>query len=160
MEKSPLELVCGECPFARSHVPCHTWGQGEPVPSMCQGEEQRGSAFPVPGGHGGPALLQRGLLPGRNAQRVPEVQEHEGGQEWDGDKQDTQASRPVRPQGCSPLLPHLKGLGVLGIHQQLSQAHVMFPGPGNTHTQMLELVITQLQVQPCPIRVGVSQISP
>lgn len=48
-------------------VPCHTWGQGKPIPSMCQEEEQQGSAFPVPGGHGGLALLQRGLLPGKNA---------------------------------------------------------------------------------------------
>lgn len=79
MEKSPLELVCGQCPFARSHVPSHTWGQGESILSMCQREEQQGSAFPVPGGHGGPALLQGGLLPARNAQWVPEGQGHEGG---------------------------------------------------------------------------------
>lgn len=64
----------------------------------------------------------------------------------------------ARPQGYSPLPPHLKGLGIMGIHQQLLWVHVMFPGPGNTHTQILGLVITQLQ--PCPIRVGVSQISP
>lgn len=88
------------------------------------------------------------------------MQGHEGGQEWDGDKQDTQASRLGKPQGYSPLLPHLKGLGILGIHQQLLGVSVMFPGPENTHIQILELVITQLQVQPYPIRVGASWISP
>lgn len=50
------------------------------------------------------------------------------------------------PQGYSPFLHRLKGLGILGIHQQLLGIHVMFPGPGNIHTQMLEPVITQLQV--------------
>lgn len=63
----------------------------------------------------------------------------------------------VSPQGYSPLLPHLKGLDILGIHQELLRGHMIFPGPGNIHTQMLELVITQLQTQPCPFRVGVSR---
>lgn len=56
----------------------------------------------------------------------------------------------ISPQGCSPFLHHLKGLGILGIHQQLLGIRVMFSGPGNIHTQMLKLVITQLQVITLP----------
>lgn len=110
------------------------------------------------GGHRGPALLQRGQLPGRNAQWVPEVKGHEGGQEeWDGDTQDTPTSRLGKPPRLLTSPAPFERSGYFGDSSGTIGGPLMFPGPGNIHTQMLELVITQLQAQPCPIRVGVSR---
>lgn len=75
MEKSSLDLVCGECTFASSHVPSYTWGHSLHVP----GGGTARICFPSAWETRGPVLLLRGLLSGRNAQWVPEVQERKGG---------------------------------------------------------------------------------
>lgn len=61
---------------------------------MCQGRNSK-DLLSQSLGTQGPARLQRALLAGRNAQWVPEVQGHKGGQEWDGDKQDSPAPKAI-----------------------------------------------------------------
>lgn len=80
MEKSPLEPGVWKTSFCKatcSPATCSSLEQDEPTPCLCHGEGRRASACPqspVLGEHGGPALLWTGLLQGKNAWWIPEVE--------------------------------------------------------------------------------------